>query len=185
VPVVCLQLGAAAVQIPQVPATDVVVVPRGQSFPLEEIGRALARRLDGDAAPLAARVPALRGAICEELIRKSSRRGGAVGVATFIRGSDLPVIFLEQTRLVLLLAIAHRRKLKPARAAELVAVLVAGLGLRKLARRSSLARALPGWLLKGSIAYAGTRAVGSGALRYFSSSVGAEGRSERPTTLSE
>ena len=166
-PLVCVCIGAGGVPLPQVPATNTVRVPSGQGFPIEEIGRTLARCLAGASPALAARVPALRAAICDELIRQSSRRGGYFGAATFVPGPDLPRLFLEQARLVLRLAAAHGRKLEPLRAAELAAVLAAGLGLRKLVRGSRAATAIPAWALQGSIAYAGTRAIGEGALRYF------------------
>ena len=67
------------------------------------------------------------------------------------------------------LGFAHGRRLDPARAAELAAVLVAGLGLRRVARVVRRETFLPAWALQGSIAYAGTLALGEAALAYFSS----------------
>jgi uncharacterized protein (DUF697 family) len=46
----------------------------------------------------------LRRAICEELIRKFSRQNAIVGVAVFVPGADLPVLTLNQVRLVLRIA---------------------------------------------------------------------------------
>ena len=54
--------------IPYVLATDVVVVERGEAMPVDRVARAIARRLGEAATPLAARLPALRQAVCEELV---------------------------------------------------------------------------------------------------------------------
>ena len=46
----------------------IVHVPPGQGFPVDEIAHALARKLGEDGTALAARLPVLRGAVCDELI---------------------------------------------------------------------------------------------------------------------
>ncbi len=60
VPTVAVQLGDSTAPIPYVQALDVVDVPPGTGFPIEEIAAALARAIGRDGAPLAARLPALR-----------------------------------------------------------------------------------------------------------------------------
>jgi uncharacterized protein (DUF697 family) len=153
--------------VPFVLPTDVVVVPPGRGFPVEALARVLAARLGEAATPLAARLPVLRPAVCAWLISSFSRRNGLVGAAVFVPGVDLPVLTLNQMRLVLLLAAAHGVELSNERLPELVAVLGGGLGLRALARE--LCDLVPGvgWAVKGAIAYAGTRALGEAAVRYF------------------
>jgi uncharacterized protein (DUF697 family) len=46
-------------------------------------------------------------------------------------------------------------------------VLGAGFGLRTIAREALDFFPGPGWLVKGAVAYAGTRALGHAAIRYF------------------
>ncbi len=166
-PIVCVRIGAGSVLLPNVLATDVVRVEPGAAPPLDELGRLLARRLEDSSVLLAARIPALREGICEELIRRSARRSAAIGAAVFVARPDLPALFMEQSRLVLRLGLAHGRRLEPARAAELAAVLAAGLGLRRLARKGRRETLFPAWALQGTIAFAGTLALGEAALRYF------------------
>ena len=91
------------------------------------------------------------------------------GAAVFILAPDLPALFIEQARLILQLGFAHGRRLEPLRAAELTVVLVAGLGLRRVARVVRRKTLFPAWALQGSIAYTGTLALGEAALAYFSS----------------
>jgi uncharacterized protein (DUF697 family) len=168
VPIICVRIGGGADPLPGVLATDVIELEGSEPVPIDEIGRLLAQRLEGRAASLAARIPALRAGVCKELIQRSARRSGAVGAAAFIRAPDLPALFLEQARLILWLGHAHDRRLEPKRGAEIAAVLMAGLGLRRLARRVRHETLIPAWVLQGSIAYAGTVALGEAALRYFS-----------------
>ena len=166
-PIVCVRFGQGSGPLPNVLATDVIRADPAMPIPVVEIGRVLARRVGAKSVLVAARLPALRAGICDELIRAAARRSAAVGAAAFVRRPDLPALFMEQSRLVLRLGLAHGHKLEPARAVELSAVLAAGLGLRKAARRARRATLFPAWALQGSIAFAGTLALGEAALRYF------------------
>jgi uncharacterized protein (DUF697 family) len=164
VPIVAL---TEAESVPYVLATDLVRAEPGRGFPVEEIARAVARRLGEDGTALAARLPVLRGAVCDELIRSFSKRNGIVSAAVFVPGVDLPVLTLNQIRLVLRIALAHGEEVDGRRALELLGVVGAGFGFRTVARELLDFVPVAGWALKGAIAYAGTRAVGEAAVRYF------------------
>jgi uncharacterized protein (DUF697 family) len=166
-PVVAVVAAPEVERVPHVLPTDVVRAGAGAGFPLEEIARVLAHRLGESATPLAARLPVLRGAVCRELISSFSRKNGIVGVAVFLPGADLPVLTLNQIRLVLRIAAAHGVEIDASRLPEVLGVIGAGLGFRTLAREALGAVPVAGWLLKGAVAYAGTRAVGEAAVRYF------------------
>jgi len=157
----------ALAHVPYVLEENVVRVGSGTGFPVEEIARRLARVLGESATPLAARLPVLRHAVCEELIRRISRQNGLVGVAVFVPGADLPVLTLNQVRLVLRIADAHGFEIDRDRLPEVLGVLGSGLGFRAIARRAIGAVPVVGWAVKGAIAYAGTRALGEAAVRYF------------------
>jgi uncharacterized protein (DUF697 family) len=167
IPIICVRIGGGGEPLPGVLASDVIELESEGPVPIEELGRLLAGRLEGRAAALAARIPALRAGVCDGLIQRSARRAGAVGAAAFVPAADLPALFLEQARLILRLGYAHGRRLEPKRGVEIAAVLAAGLGLRRLARRVRHETLFPAWALQSSIAYAGTRALGDAALRYF------------------
>lgn len=167
VPVVAVQTGGDPVEIPYVLATDVVPCPPGQGFPVELIAAKVAERLGEAGTALAGRVPALRGPLCRTLIERFSRQNGIVGVALFVPGADFPVLTLNQLRLVLRLAAAHGVEVDQRRLPEVLATIGAGLGFRAVARQLLGAVPVAGWLVKGAVAYAGTRALGEAALRYF------------------
>ncbi len=168
IPIVAVVTGPSEVgHVPYVLDRNVVRVRAGKGFPIEEITACLARSLGESATPLAARLPVLRRAVCDELIRRLSRQNGLVGAAVFVPGADLPVLTLNQLRLVLRIADAYGFEIDRERLPEVLAVVGSGLGLRAVARRSIGLVPLLGWAVKGAIAYTGTRALGEAAVRYF------------------
>jgi uncharacterized protein (DUF697 family) len=168
VPVIAVLAGPAGDDpIPYVLATDVVPVAAGQGFRLETIARAIAARLGEYGAPLAGRVPLLRTAVSEQLVESFARKNGLVGAAVFSPGADLPVLALNEIRLVLRLAQAYGEESGVERLPELVATLGAGFGLRALARELLGFVTVAGWALKCGIAYGGTRALGEAARARF------------------
>jgi uncharacterized protein (DUF697 family) len=167
VPAIAVQTGTEVFEVPYVLATDVVVCRPGEGFPVEEIAAAVAARLGESGTALAARLPVLRGPLCQELIEKFSRQNAVVAVAIFIPGADFPALTLNQLRLVLRLAAAHGVDVDQQRLPEVLGTLGAAFGFRLLARRLLGQVPVAGWAVKGGVAYAGTRAVGEAALRYF------------------
>jgi uncharacterized protein (DUF697 family) len=154
-------------RVPHVLATDVVRVPAGSGFPVEEIARVIAHKLGEAATSLAAALPVLRPAVCEELIQRFSRKAGLLGAAVFVPGADLPALTILQARMVLRIAAAHGVEVGQERVPELMAVLAGGLAFRAIARQAVGIVPLAGWAVKGAVAYAGTRALGEAAVRYF------------------
>ena len=156
-----------AASVPYVLADDVVRVPPGQGFPVEQITEAVARRLAEDGIALAARLPVLRRAVCAHLIDKVSKHNALIGAAVFVPGVDMPILTLNQVRLVLRIALAYGEHVDRARATELAGVVGAGFGFRAVARELLDFIPVAGWAVKGAVAYTGTRAVGEAAVRYF------------------
>jgi uncharacterized protein (DUF697 family) len=167
VPVVAVQTGGSLVDVPYVLATDVVLCAPGAGFPLDEIAAAVAARLSPAGVELAGRLPALREAVSRELIESFSRKNGIAGAAIFVPGADFPLLTLNQIRLVLRLGAAHGVRVDEQRLPEILATVGAGFGLRAAGRRLTAAIPVASWVVKGAVAYAGTRAVGEAAQRYF------------------
>jgi uncharacterized protein (DUF697 family) len=153
--------------LPYVLAEDLVRVPPGQGFPIDQIAAAVARRLGEGGTALAARLPVLRHAVCKALIAHFAKRNAVVAAAVFVPGVDLPVLTLNQIRLVLRIALAYGQELDRERAVELLGVVGAGLGFRTVARELLDFVPVAGWAVKGAVAYSGTKAIGEAAIRYF------------------
>jgi len=168
VPIVAVAAGRSSddLTIPFVLATDVVRVGAGEGFPIEAIARVIASRLGEDGAPLAARVPVLRGPVCDVLVGSFARRCVVLAAAVFVPGADLPVLALNQVRMVLRLEQAYGLDADPReRAPELLGTLAVGLGLRAVARQLLGVVPVAGWAVKGAVAYAGTRALAEATLK--------------------
>lgn len=174
VPVVAVQTGTEFFEVPYVLATDVVMCRPGAGFPVDEIAAAVAARLGEGGTALAARVPVLREHVCEALIEQFSRQNGIVGAVVFLPGADFAVLTLNQIRLVLRLAAAHGLEIDQKRLPEVLATIGAGFGFRAVARQLLGAIPVAGWLVKGGVAYGGTRALGEAAHRYFQTVAEAE-----------
>jgi uncharacterized protein (DUF697 family) len=154
-------------RLPYVRATNIVRVPPGEGFPVEAIARAVARELGESGTSLAARLPVLRRPLCDVLIASFAKKNALVGAAVFVPGVDLPVLTLNQVRLVLRIAMAYGQEIDKERAVELLGVVGAGFGFRAVARELLDVVPVAGWALKGAVAYSGTRALGEAAVRYF------------------
>ena len=173
VPIVAVVAGPRSdVSIPSVLATDVIQLEAGQGFPLEAIADLIAARLGEDGAPLAGRVPLLRRAVCERLVAAFARKNGIIGAASFIPGVDLPVLALNEIRMVLRLEQAYGLEIDVReRLPEIAATLGAGFGMRAIARELLDLVPVAGWAVKGGIAYAGTRALGEATVRRLAAGV--------------
>ena len=169
VEVICVVVGAGPdpVDVPFVLATNVVQAPAGGDLPVQEILDAIAERVDERAYMWASRLPVLRPAVVEHIIEKFSRQNGILGVAIFIPGADMPVLTLNQIRMVFRIAAAYGEEIDRDRALEILAVVGAGFGFRALAREALAFVPGVGWAIKGGIAYVGTKALGRAAERYF------------------
>jgi uncharacterized protein (DUF697 family) len=167
---ICLLVGGAGAGAPVVAhvlATDVARVGPGKPLPLEWLAERIAERAGEGGYAYAARLPILRAAVCDSIVRRFSRQNGVLGAAIFIPGADLPVLTLNQVRMFLRIAAAYGEEIDRERIPELLAIVGTGFGFRALARQALGLVPGPGWALKGSVAFAATRALGEAAIRYF------------------
>jgi uncharacterized protein (DUF697 family) len=166
VPIVGITAGES---LPYVLDTDLVLLPPGRGFPVDEVARALAGRLGERGVGLAARLPVLRDAVVDQLIRSTSRRNALLAAAVFVPRAEMPVLAARQVAMVLRIARAYRLEPGPDRLPEAVGVVGAGFGFRAAARALLDVAPGPAWAVRGTVAYAGTRSVGEAARLYFAS----------------
>ena len=134
---------------------------------VSELAPRIVGALDEDyLIPLGRGYPALRRAVCEEVIRKNARQNALIG-ALPVPGADLPVMTANQARMVLNIASVHGEELSLERARELAGVLAAGFGFRALGRQVVKLVPVGGWAAAGVIGYAGTLAMGRASMLYF------------------
>ncbi len=132
---------------------------------------ALARRIAAVAGQggfaLAAALPALRAAVIEHTIQATARQNALVGAVIILPGADMPVMTMNQLKMVLRIGAAYGYRSDLQRTVEMLGVIASGLGMRALARRAVEYVPGLGWAMKASFGYVGTEAIGRSAVAYF------------------
>ena len=114
----------------------------------------------------------VRKPLALDAVKATSAQNAAVGAVVLIPGADMPVMTLNQAKMVLQIAAAYGQKMGMERLKELAGVVAGGFALRTAARQ--VVGAVPGfgWAVKGIIGYAGTLAMGHAAIAFFEATVG-------------
>ena len=148
-------------------AQEVAVLRPGEALAHSDAAKSIAGRARDGAVPLAARLPALRPAVVNRIIATAARQNGVVGVLVVIPGADMPVMTVNQIRMVLQIAAAYGERVGLERAVEICSVVGLGFGMRAVARGALEFVPGPGWMVKGGFGYTATMALGKTAVRYF------------------
>jgi uncharacterized protein (DUF697 family) len=131
------------------------------------VWRAAIEAVDEHVVAIGRRYPVLRHFAAERVIRRTSKQNALVGVVFILPGTDMPVMTVNQLKMVLAIAAIFGEEISPERAIELVGVVGAGFGFRAVARQALDIVPGVGWAVKGVVGYTGTRAMGEASLRYF------------------
>lgn len=168
IPIVCLVLGERPVKgrvFPYVKATDVVYADALDERALDAVVGRIAAVAGEQASALARELPLLRSHVARSLIGHYSKRNAIVSAAIFIPGADLPVLTLNQLRMVRRIADAYGVDERQSRALMLAGVVGAGLGFRTIARTALGFVPFAGMPIRAGVAFGGTRALGEAAIR--------------------
>lgn len=164
-PLVCLALGLPRGHLlPYVRATDVIRGAAVDESSVAALARRIALTADEPVWALARGLPVLRRPVAEAIVRRSARQNSLIGAAVFVPGADLPMLTLNQLRMVLRIGAMFERRADTEGRLTLGAVILAAFGLRALARRSSRRLPLPELVVKGAIAGSATWALGKAAI---------------------
>jgi uncharacterized protein (DUF697 family) len=132
-------------------------------------------RLPKQHAALAHNFEFVRRAVAKEAVKRCAWQNAAIGVVIFVPGADMPLMTLNQGRMLLQIAAAYGEPLDKARIKELAAVVAGGLLFRTFAREAIGLLPGLGWAIKGGIAYSGTVAMGMAAIGYFEKGIDLSG----------
>lgn len=116
---------------------------------------------------LALSFPFVRRPLSLEAVSATSLQNAGIGLVLFIPGADMPLMTLNQAKMLLQIAAAYGEPMSAARVKELAAIVAGGFACRSVARQ--VAGAVPGigWAVKAGVGYAGTKAMGLAAVEYF------------------
>lgn len=109
----------------------------------------------------------VRRPLSSESVRATSIQNAGVGLVVVIPGADMPIMTLNQAKMILQIAAAYGQPLTAERVKELAAVVGGAFACRTVARQ--LVGVVPalGWAIKAAIGYSGTTAMGYAAIEYF------------------
>lgn len=149
------------------PESDVLVGPDAVELIRGPLAEWAMRRLEALRTALGHNFGFMRRAVAREAVRHCAWQNAAIGVVVFLPGADMPLMTLNQGRMLLQIAAAYGQPLETERIKELAAVVAGGFLFRAIA--GELVGVVPGfgWAIKGGIAYSGTVAMGMAAIAYF------------------
>jgi uncharacterized protein (DUF697 family) len=109
----------------------------------------------------------LRDPVVDELIRAAARQNGLLAAGLFVTAADMPVLTMNELRLVVGIARAHGLQIDGGRALEVLGTVGAGFGFRAVGRGALGLAPKAHRAVQGAVAFAGTKAVGEAARRYL------------------
>lgn len=116
---------------------------------------------------LALSFPFVRRPLSLEAVSATSLQNAGIGLVLFIPGADMPLMTLNQAKMLLQIAAAYGQPLSAERIKELAAVVGGAFLFRNIARTAVGVVPVLGWAIKGAVGFAGTEAMGHAAIEYF------------------
>ncbi len=111
--------------------------------------------------------PFVRRPLSADAVNATSVQNAGVGLVMFIPGADLPIMTLNQAKMLLQIAAAYGEPMSVDRVKELAAVVGGAFACRAVARQVVAFVPALGWAVKAAIGYTGTQAMGRAAIEYF------------------
>lgn len=116
---------------------------------------------------LALSFPFVRRPLSLEAVSATSLQNAGIGLVLFIPGTDMPLMTLNQAKMLLQIAAAYGEPMSVARVKELAAIVGGAFACRSVARQVAGAVPAIGCAVKAGVGYAGTKAMGLAAVEYF------------------
>jgi uncharacterized protein (DUF697 family) len=111
--------------------------------------------------------PFVRKPLAIETVVSTSVQNAGIGLVVVLPGADLPLMTLNQAKMVLRIAAAYGQPLGVERAKELLGVVGGAFACRSIARELTALIPAIGWGIKAAIGYSGTIGMGFATIAYF------------------
>lgn len=119
--------------------------------------------------------PFVRRPLAMDAIAATSLQNAGIGLMPIIPGADMPIMTLNQAKMLMQIAAAYGQPLDRSRAPELAALVGNAFFCRAMARSMTKAVPVVGPLISGGMGFAATEAVGRAAIEYFEAGGNAAG----------
>ena len=120
-------------------------------------------------------LPFIRRPLARDAVQTTSIQNVGIGLVPILPGADLPIMTLNQAKMVLQIAAAYGHAMDKNRLKELGVCVGGAFVCRTLARELTEFLPILGWLIKPGIAYGGTAALGYAIIEYFEGGENATG----------
>lgn len=135
--------------------------------PLEQLGTWIVQNVPSKRLSLARAFPFIRHPLAVELAKQTTIQNGAIGLVFFVPGADMPLIALNQAKMVLQIAAVYDKEMSKERLGEVLAVMAGGFGCRAVARQLVARAPMLGWAIKPAVAASGTMGMAIAAIEYY------------------
>ena len=139
----------------------------GRGIDLEDLGTWVVQNVPDKRLSLARAFPFMRHPLAVELAKQTTIQNGAIGLVFFVPGADMPLIALNQAKMVLQIAAVYGKEMNRDRIGEILAVMAGGFGCRAVARQLVARAPVLGWAIKPAVAASGTMAMAIAAIEYY------------------
>ena len=119
--------------------------------------------------------PFMRRSLARDAVQATSLQNAGIGLVPLIPGADLPIMTLNQAKMVLQIAAAYGCEMGKDRLKELAAVVGGAYACRTLARELVEFVPVLGFAVRTGVAYGGTAALGYAVIEYFEGGENASG----------
>jgi uncharacterized protein (DUF697 family) len=170
IPVVAVAIREAPGELARLieqPPDDLVTGPDADELLHGALADWVMRRLPDKRTAIAHNFEFVRRAVAREAVQATAWQNAAIGGLSIIPGADMPLMTLNQGKMLLQVAAAYGQELGADRVKELAAVVGGGFLLRTLARQALTLVPGFGWAVKAGVGYTGTVAMGNAAIAYF------------------
>ncbi|MDR2714553.1 MAG: hypothetical protein LBB42_03365 [Coriobacteriales bacterium] len=140
----------------------------------DELASTVAKKLEKSRIALAQAYPFMRRAVALALTQKASLENGLVSAIAFVPGADMPVLTLNQMRLVSQIASLYGLPVGVARFKEMGAIVAGSFGARALVRAVVSRVNVAGFAVRMGVAYSATLGIGHAALELYSRQQGGQ-----------
>ena len=129
--------------------------------------------------------PFMRRPLARDAVLTTSLQNAGIGLVPFIPGADLPIMTLNQAKMVLQIAAAYGHEMDKDRLKELAAVVGGAYLCRTLARELVEFVPVLGFAVRTGIAYGGTAALGFAVIEYYEGGESVNGMANVATRAAE
>jgi uncharacterized protein (DUF697 family) len=147
-----------------------VIAERGPEALFESLAAWIIAALPDSTLAWARALGFVRQAMVTEVIQSTALLNGAIALAVFLPGADLPLLLFNQIRMYFKLAAMHGIDSDGVPYRELALLVAQAFAWRGLARRLITTLPMVGWAIKGTVGYGGTLALGKALEAYLRSS---------------